>query len=237
MRILKAKKIFKQTAFSENKEKMTKLYEEQLNIKAIKYFRDKYNNLLVLANENANLLYQPSKKYEIFTLDTLGGKIFLTETSDLPAGENKELYYNFKIANNIYQKLIDIQDASFNEYEEVKELYEREILKNESEIEDLKLRDNELLKKDLEVYELISQTSLYENYQILNKDKENLVKKNEQLNKTISKYNENIRELSRRLKMSLDRIEQLQKPKTFFEKLKGLFIKDEKYLIDDRREK
>ena len=237
MRILKAKEIFKQTAFSENKEKMTKLYEEQLNIKAIKYFRDKYNNLLVLANENANFLYQPSKKYEIFTLDTLGGKIFLTETSDLPAGENKELYYNFKIANNIYQKLIDIQDASFNEYEEVKELYEREILKNESEIEDLKLRDNELLKKDLEVYELISQTSLYENYQILNKDKENLVKKNEQLNKTISKYNENIRELSRRLKMSLDRIEQLQKPKTFFEKLKELFIKDEKYLIDDRREK
>ena len=237
MRILKAKEIFKSTAFSENKEKMTKLYEEQLNIKAIKYFRDKYNNLLASANENANLLYQPIKKYEIFTLDTLGGKIFLTETSDLPTGENKELYYNFKTANNIYQKLIDIQDASFNEYEEVKELYEREILKNESEIEDLKLRDNELFKKDLEVYELISQTSLYENYQILNKDKENLVKKNEQLNKTISKYNENIRELSRRLKISLDRIEQLQKPKTFFEKLKELFIKDEKYLIDDRREK
>ncbi len=237
MRVLKAKEIFKQTSYSKNEEKMTKLDEEQLNIKAIKYFRDKYTMLLASANENVNLLYQPSKKYEMFTLDTLGGKIFLTETTDLPEGKDKELYYNFKIGNDIYQKLIDIRDASFNEYDEVKYIYERENLKNENEIEELKSKDNELFKKDLETYSIINETTLYENYQLLNKDKEYLKKENEKLNKTISKYNENIRELSKKLKVSLDRIEYLQRPKTFLEKLKELFINDKNYLIDNRKGK
>ena len=237
MRVLKAREIFKTTPYGENEEKLTKLDEEKLNIEAVKYFRNKYNMLLSVANGNVNLLYQPNKKYEIFTLDTLGGKIFLTETSNLPEGEDKDLYYNFKIGNDIYQKLIDIKDASFNEYDEVRYIYEREILKNEDEITELKSKDNELFEKDLEAYKIISQTALYENYQLLNKDKEYLIKENENLNKTILKYNENIRDLSRRLKLSLDRIEYLQRPKTFLEKLRELFISNEKSLIDDRKEK
>lgn len=234
MRTLKAKEIFKEKNSDDNEKSVTKFDKEMVNIRAVKYFRDKYTMLLSSINKSENLLYQPIKKFEIFTLDTLGGKIFLAETSDLPDGEGQDLYYNLKMANEIYQKLIDIKDASFNEYDEVEYIYEREILKNEDEISELKLKDEELFKTDLDTYNIIIQTPLYEKYQLLNRDKENLLKENDELNKTISKYNENIRNLSQKLKISLERIEYLQRHKTFGEKLKELFIKDKKYLIDEK---
>lgn len=221
-----------QTSLNEGeRKKLIKFDEEQLDNNAIKYFRNKYSALLSSENGNINLLFQPNKRFEIFTLDTLGGKSFLVEASSLPDGEGRDLYYSFEIANQIYQRIIDIQDSSFNDYEEVKYIYEREILQTESEISDLKIKDNEVFEKDINAYNLISQTPLYENYQLLNKDKEHLAAENEKLNKTISEYNEKIRDLSQKLKVSLDRVELLQKPKTFFEKLKDLFRNDKKQLL------
>ena len=155
----------------------------------------------------------------------------MVEASSLPDGENRDLYYSFEIANQIYQRIIDIQDSTFNDYEEVKYIYERDILQTESEISDLKIRDNEAFEKDINAYNLISQTPLYENYQLLNKDKEHLVAENENLNKTISDYNEKIRDLSQKLKVLLERVEFLQRPKTFFEKLKDLFRNDKKQIL------
>ena len=114
--------------------KLIKFDEEQLNNNAIKYFRNKYSALLSSESDNINLLFQPNKRFEIFTLDTLGGKSFLVEASSLPDGENRDLYYSFEITNQIYQKIIDIQDSTFNDYEEVKYIYERDILQTESEI-------------------------------------------------------------------------------------------------------
>ena len=86
-------------------------------------------------------------------------------------------------------------------------------------------------ERDINAYNLISQTPLYENYQLLNKDKEHLAAENENLNKTISEYNEKIRDLSQKLKVSLERVEFLQRPKTFMEKLKDLFKNDKKQLL------
>lgn len=213
---------------SMNDREIKKFDEEQLDNNAIKYFRNKYSMLLSSESDNINLLFQPSKRFEIFTL---GRKSFLVEASSLPDGEGRDLYYSFEIANQIYQRIIDIQDSTFNDYEEVKYIYERDILQTESEIADLKIKDNEAFERDINAYNLISQTPLYENYQLLNKDKEHLVEENENLNKTISEYNEKIRDLSQKLKVSLDRVELLQKPKTFFEKLKDLFRNDKKQLL------
>lgn len=213
------------------RKKLIKFDEEQLDNNAIKYFRNRYSALLLSESGNINLLFQPNKRFEIFTLDTLGGKSFLVEASSLPDGEGRDLYYSFEIANQIYQRIIDIQDSTFNDYEEVKYIYERDISQTESEISDLKIRDNEEFEKDITAYNLISQTPLYENYQLLNKDKEHLVAENENLNKTISDYNEKIRDLSQKLKVSLERVEFLQRPKTFMEKLKDLFKNDKKQLL------
>lgn len=211
--------------------KIIKFDEEQLDVNSVRYFRNRYSMLLSSKSNNINLLYQPNKEFEIFKLDVFGGKVFLAEVSGLPDGDNRDLYYNFEIANQVYQKVIDIQDSSFNDYEDVKYIYEREISQIESEIFDLKIKDNEEFEKDMNVYNLISQTSLYDNYQLLNRDKERLVEENENLNITILAYNEKIRDLSQRLKVSLERVESLQRPKTFMEKLKDLFKNDKKRLL------
>ena len=213
--------------------KIIKFDEEQLNISSVRYFRNRYSMLLSSNSNNINLLFQPNKEFEIFKLDVFGGKVCLAEASSLPEGDNRDLYYNFEIANKIYQKTIDIQDSTFNDYEDVKYIYEREILQIESEISDLKIKDNEEFERDINAYNLISQTPLYDNYQMLIKDKEKLAEENENLSKTISDYNEKIRELSQKLKDSLERVEFLQRPKTFVEKLKDLFKNDKKQLLID----
>ena len=226
-----AEHVLKNPPIDDNEmKKIMKFDEEQLDNDAIKYFRNKYSMLLSSKSNNINLLFKPNKIYEIFTLDTLGGKTFLVEASSLPDGENRDLYYSFEIANQIYQRIIDIQDSTFNDYEEVQYIYERDILRIESEISDLKIKDNELFEKDINAYNLISQTPLYENYQLLNRDKEKLVEENENLNRIISEYNEKIRDLSQKLKVSLERVEFLQRPKTFMEKLKDLFKNEKKQL-------
>jgi len=206
--------------------------KEQLNTSVVKYLKNKYSELLLTTNSNLNVLNKPNKIYEIFTLDAFGGKTFLIDANELPDGENRDLYYNFEIANKIYQKIIDIKDSTFNEYEEVTFLYEKEILKKEMEIMDLKSKDNQLFEKDTTTYNLISQTPLYRNYQLLNKDKEHLLTENQNLNKTINNLNQ-------KLRITLEKIEYLQKPKTFFEKFKDLFKrnKNQIYLTDMRGEK
>ena len=50
--------------------KLKKFDEEQLDNNAIKYFRNKYSMLLSSESDNINLLFQPNKRFEIFTLDT-----------------------------------------------------------------------------------------------------------------------------------------------------------------------
>lgn len=227
-----AEHVLKKSPIDNNEmKKVMKFEEEQLNISSVKYFRNRYSMLLSSKSNNINLLFQPNKQFEIFTLDIFGGKVFLVEASSLPYGDNRDLYYNFEIANQVYQKTIDIQDCTFNDYEDVKYIYEREISQIESEISDLKIKDNEEFEKDMNAYNLISQTPLYDNYQLLNRDKEKLMEENENLNRTILYYNEKIRDLSQKLKVSLERVEFLQRPKTFMEKLKDLFKNDKKQLL------
>ncbi len=227
-----AEHVLKKSPIDDNEmKKIIRFDEEQLNVSSVKYFRNRYSMLLSSKSNNINLLFQPNKEFEIFTLDVFGGKVCLADASSLPSGDNRDLYYNFEIANQVYQKTIDIQDSTFNDYEDVKYIYEREISQIENEISDLKIKDNEEFERDMNAYNLISQTPLYDNYQLLNRDKEKLAEENENLNRTISDYNEKIRDLSQKLKVSLERIEFLQRPKTFMEKLKDLFKNDKKQLL------
>lgn len=225
----------KTTIDDEKMKELLKIDEEQLEANAIKYFKSQYSMLLLSSGDNStDILYKPNKRFEIFILNAVERKIFLTESSNLPDGPNRDLYYSFEIANKIYKKLIDIKDSTFNDYEEIQYLYSREILQNESEISDLELNDNKIFEKDMKAYEIISKTPLYENYQLLNKDKKNLIRENEVLNKTILEYKGEVINLSKKIKISLEKIEILQKPKTFLEKLKDLFKNDKaKLLITD----
>ncbi len=142
-----------------------------------------------------------------------------------------------KIANKIYERIIDIKDSTFNDYEEVRDIYEREILKIENEISDLKQKDTEIFENDLNIYNTISQTPLYKKYLLLSKDKKNLIEENKKLKKTIIEYNERNKELSEKLKNALERIEFIQKPKTVLEKLENLLKNNEKQILIDNEKR
>ena len=88
---------------------------------------------------------KPSKKYEIFYLNILDGKIILLNKEYINNNnlENQELYYNYEIAYKIYNNLLDIYDGIEAERNEFSELYIDERMKKDLEIEKLKKIDKE----------------------------------------------------------------------------------------------
>ena len=147
----------------------------------------------------------------------------MSRTSLLPDGNDKELYYNFDIANDVYLKMIDLNSSAFNDYEEVRFIYENEAIEKKKEISKLKIKDQELFENDVKSYEILSNTTIYENYRLLRSEREKLLKENGDLNSLIKKYNEKIYSLTKKLELSLNKIEELQRPKSFKEKFKELF--------------
>lgn len=182
---------------------------EKFNHYVIKYCRNQYNELVSKKDYIIDLLNKPLKRFEIFSLDVYGGKKVLLLTSNLPNGKEKDLYYNFDNANKVYQNLIDIKDIMFNEYDEVQEIYINDILKIENEIKKLKEHDEELYIDDVKKHDIVCKTSLYENCL--------------ELRKSLHEQNKQIMDMSKKLQISLERIEYLQTPKSFWEKLKELF--------------
>lgn len=111
----------------------------------------------------------------------------------------------------------------FNDYEEVRFIYENEAIEKKKEISKLKIKDQELFENDVKSYEILSNTTIYENYRLLRSEREKLLKENGDLNSLIKKYNEKIYSLTKKLELSLNKIEELQRPKSFKEKFKELF--------------
>ena len=93
------------------------------------------------------------------------------------------------------------------------------------------MEDRELYEEDIKIYEIVSQTTLFNKYNLLIRDKEYLQKENDNLRETLTKYDETIKELGKKLNTSLARIETLQRPKTFAEKIKDLFNSNNKQLL------
>lgn len=218
--------------YSDNDIKKLKKFDENQLVKAaIKYCRSKYNEILSQNSSIVNFLNMPSKEFEIINLDIYGGKTFLLRTYDLPSGENRELYYKFDIANKIYENLIDIKDSTLNEFEETQDFFLQDIMSIQHNIDSLKNEDEKAFNEDMQTYNIIARTPIYTEYRALYRDRENLLQKNNELKSNLDDYNHKIKELSQKLKISLDKIEVLQAPKTFFEKLKDLFKNDNKRLL------
>lgn len=206
--------------------------DADLEENVIKYCRNKYNEILYKHNNNLNNLSEPMKEYEIILLDVYGGKTFLLKSSDLPDGENKELYYSFEIANNIYQNLIDIKDSVINEYEEIQDVFKLDYLKLQNEIETYKQQDQEIFLEETKMYHFILKTPIYKEYSVYRKNIKDLVKKNNELEEELKNHKTTIEDLRKKLEFALDRIQVLQIPKPFFERLKDLFkFEKKKYLM------
>lgn len=216
--------------------KLREFDDEQIIKAAVKYCRNKYKELLSQNNNIINVLNKPLKNYEIISLNVYGGKIFLLKTEDLPEGEDKELYYNFDIANKVYEDLIDCKENPVNDIQEVQDLFYYEILKIQDEIVLLKEEDERKFNEDIKLYEAMENTPLYNEYASIFEEREELLIKNKELEKMIEEYNVRLKDLGIKLDIALDRIQVLQSPKTFFEKLKDLFKNDnKKYLTANKK--
>lgn len=133
----------------------------------------------------------PEKKYEIFYLNILGGKIILLNKEYLTKNnvDNQELFYDYKTAYKIYNYLLDIYDGIEDEKFEFNELYKDERLKKDSEITELKLKDNELFNNAVKEYNIIKKSVIYTEYLKLIEENKKLKEAN---NSLLNANNKNI---------------------------------------------
>lgn len=132
----------------------------------------------------------PEKKYEIFYLNILGGKIVLLNKDYLQKDDidNQELYFDYKTAYEIYNYLLDIYDGIEDEKFEFNELYKNERLEKDSKINKLKLKDNDLFNQAVNKYNIIKSSQIYTEYLKLIKENKQLKETNNEL---IDKINNN----------------------------------------------
>lgn len=136
---------------------------------------------------------EPTKQYEIFYLNILGGKILLLDKVYIIKEDeaNQELYYDYDSAYKIYNYLLDIYDGIEDEKNEFNELYKEERLKLDSNIEKIKEDDDKLYKKAVNDYNIIKNSQLYKEYIKIIKENKKLTEQNEELNEKINNITKN----------------------------------------------
>ena len=146
------------------------------------FFQIYLSNLQKELNEKASFEL-PTKKYEIFYLNILDGKIVLLNKYYVQNDDttNQELYYDYKIAYEVYNNLLEIYDGIENESNEFNELYKNERLKKDSIIKELKKQDEEKFSKSVHEYTIIKNSQIYDEYIKLKEENKKLKEINEAL--------------------------------------------------------
>lgn len=131
---------------------------------------------------------KPTKQYEIFYLNILGGKIILLNKDYILKEDitNQELYYDYKIATEVYNYLLDIYDGIESEKNEVNELYKDERLKLDDKVNILRQKDDTIFAKALSEYNIIKNSKIYEEYINLKEENQKLKEQNEELAKRVA---------------------------------------------------
>ena len=125
----------------------------------------------------------PEKQYEIFYLDILGGKIILLNKNYINSESKieQELFFDYKIALQIYNLMLDIVDGIDAEQNEMIELYKDERLQEAKEIENLKEQDERIFQEKKQEYNLIINSNVYKDYIKLKEENEKLKSENKKL--------------------------------------------------------
>lgn len=128
----------------------------------------------------------PTRQYEIFYLDSDEKKLLLLNTNYIKNHDLsfQELYYDYSIALKVYNLLLDINDGIDAEMYEINELYKDERLEKEKQINLLRQLDNEIFSKALHEYNIIINSEIYHQYQMLLEENELLKYKLNSINNT-----------------------------------------------------
>ena len=153
------------------------------DIKDVEEFYKAYIERLPEDKEQDTELMSPVKQYEIVELDVNGGVPVLIDIDNILsfAGEGQEIFYDYKIAYKVYNLLLDIKDSIEAEKEEYPEIYDEERLNILSQIERLKIEDEELFKQKQEEYEIIINSDFFKDYLAIKSEVEKLKEENKEL--------------------------------------------------------
>lgn len=186
-----------------------------------KYVVDYCNsNTERLLNEekNGDWNLKPAKEYELFKLNSKEPQTMLLKADTLPTGRKRDLYYDLDIANKVFKNYQNIEQNVLYPSES-----NEEVIRINSENDELRQKDEELFEKDEKIYDILSETSFLSNYNYLNTENEKLMEENKTLKENLTDTNKRIIELTIRLDNAMETIEDLSKPKTFKEKFFDLF--------------
>lgn len=161
---------------------MRKIEFNELKLKDIKdegIFYKSYLKRIQNGIEKEKSFHKPDKKYEIFYLNILDGKIILLN-NDYIENDNSteaEVFYDYQIAYKVYNLILDIYDGIEDEKNEFNGLYEEERIEKAREIAELKKEDERLFSDAMEKYDIVVKSDIYIKY--IKLQEENIKLKNE----------------------------------------------------------
>lgn len=174
---------------------------------------------------------RPIKKYEIYKLCIDTEKLMMCDTKYFSDSEEKEVYYDKDIAFEIYEIMSQLEENVANSFPELLELYQEEIIEKQREIEDLQKEDEAKFQEAINTYELINASDIF---QKMKNDYEFSQKENFELKEQLEKSSQMIRDLSKKLQVSLKKYEELKNSKlSFWERIMGFFNR-QKRLTDGK---
>ena len=169
---------------------MRSIKYSELNLKNDIDEEDFYNQYLNSLNseiQNDIVFKEPEKRFEIVQSDILDGKVLLLKSEYINSNSNieKDIFYDYSIAFQVYNIILDIEEGLQVEEQSIDGLYEYQRTEYYKEIQKLKEMDEELLKKKKEEYDIIKNSNLYKEFCSLKQDYIKLEKENEELRNKI----------------------------------------------------
>lgn len=205
--------IYRQQGNLETIKQLEELDKKQKNDAVNKICIDKYSEA---KTENSNIAIwekEPKKEYEIYKLNLDTEKLMLINTKNFTDINEKEVYYNKNIAFEIYDKMFQLEQNIENSFPELIEMCQEEIIKIQEIISRLKKEDEEKYNEAINTYNTIYNSGILE--MMKNNFKKIEIEK-EDLKQQLEKSNNIIHDLSKKLKVALNEVEELQNKKFGF---------------------
>lgn len=144
---------------------------------------------------------EPIKKYEIYKINLEKEEIMIANKDWLITDKQNEIeaYFDKNIAFEICEICNQLNDSAINSCPEIMEMYQDEVFMKREKIAILKEEDEKKYNKALTEYHIVTESYIFKN----------LKKENRVLNNKVSNYREIIRNLGKRLEISMERYEEI----------------------------
>ena len=197
-----------------NREEFSKISDKDFEKQVEYYLIDKLNEYETTPSKNITLNEKPIKRYEVFNLvfEALDQdkKIFVLDTGLINYDEDveeSELYYSRIIAKRICENLKVLHEDAINGITELENEFKDDIDLVKQKIAELQELDENEFNLDLFASIALEDTEIADQLETLQLTNNDLTVENKELREKLKKSEEQIIDLSNKLKISLDSIE------------------------------